>query len=88
MMSAEDFEALKEFRKHKRAKKQDSRVAHGINVLTEMGFDVGESADGTTLTFEYRGNTIRYYPYSGWHSGKGIKDGRGFKNLVKQLGGK
>ena len=54
-------------------------------IFTDMGFDVYESGDGTTLIFEYNGNTIRYFPYSGWHSGKGIKDGRGIKNLLKQL---
>ena len=37
------------------------------------------------LEFKYKGNTIKFYPYSGWHSGKGIKDGRGFQNLIKQL---
>jgi len=31
------------------------------------------------------GSTINFFPYSGWHSGKSIEDGRGFKNLLKQL---
>ena len=28
---------------------------------------------------------ITYYPYSGWATGKTIKDGRGFKNLYNQI---
>lgn len=30
-------------------------------------------------------NIIRFWPYSGWHTGKDIEDGRGFEHLVKQL---
>lgn len=52
--------------------------------LESLGFIVRN--DGATkLTFSYNGNIISFWPYSGWHSGKGIKPGRGFAKLLKQL---
>lgn len=41
--------------------------------------------DANRIDFTYKGNRISYYPYSGWHTGKGIIDGRGFKHLFDQL---
>ena len=37
------------------------------------------------ITFFWKGSVIQYFPYSGWASGKTIKDGRGLKKLLKQL---
>lgn len=54
--------------------------------LEELGLEVRQ-AGGDLLEFVYNGNTIKFWPYSGWHSGKGIKDGRGFKNLLRQIEG-
>jgi hypothetical protein len=41
--------------------------------------------DETRIEFVFKGETIKFYPYSGWHSGKNIKDGRGLMKLLKQL---
>jgi len=38
-----------------------------------------------SISFDYKGQKVVYYPYSGWASGKSIKDGRGLENLLKQL---
>ena len=37
------------------------------------------------IEFEYKGQPVKYFPYSGWATGKTIKDGRGLKNLIKQI---
>lgn len=37
------------------------------------------------IEFEYKGHIVKYFPYSGWATGKTIKDGRGLDNLLKQL---
>lgn len=37
------------------------------------------------IDFMYNGSLVTYWPYSGWASGKSIKDGRGLKNLLKQI---
>lgn len=52
--------------------------------IQRLGFHITES-DDTKLVFTYRDAPVTYYPYSGWHAGKSIKDGRGLENLLKQL---
>lgn len=37
------------------------------------------------IDFLFNGNKIQMFPYTGWHTGKGIVDGRGINNLLKQL---
>lgn len=39
----------------------------------------------TTINFLYKDHNVNYHPYSGWASGKSIKDGRGLNNLLNQL---
>jgi len=52
--------------------------------LEELGFEV-EEVGGTQLRFMYKGSKVVFFPYSGWHSGKTIKDGRGFQRLLRQI---
>jgi hypothetical protein len=51
--------------------------------LESLGFEVTATSD--RLDFIYKGSKIMFWPYSGWHSGKTIKDGRGFNNLLNQI---
>lgn len=60
------------------------RKLYAKNRIIKMGFEVTKDTD-TYFEFLYKGNTIRFYPYSGWATGKSIKDGRGLNNLLKQL---
>ena len=41
--------------------------------------------NATTLQFTFRGSPVTLYPYSGWFTGRTITDGRGIKNLLKQI---
>lgn len=43
------------------------------------------TVDKSIICFLWKGEKITFYPYSGWATGKGIVDGRGLKNLLKQL---
>ena len=63
---------------------QPKRVKDCKLKLEELGFEVEQAGD-TQLRFMWKNSTISFWPYSGWHSGKSIKDGRGFNNLLKQL---
>lgn len=63
---------------------QPERIDFAKQKLTEKGFEIHFEVK-TELRFNYKGNEIKFYPYSGWFSGKGINDGRGIKNLLKQL---
>ena len=68
----------------KEAKLQPQRVMHGFRKIESLGLEI-IFKDDTTIRFKYKGNNIVFYPYSGWHQGKGIKAGRGLNNLLKQL---
>lgn len=52
--------------------------------LEELGFTV-RSNGSDLLSFEFEGSKIQFWPYSGWHSGRTIVDGRGFNKLLRQL---
>lgn len=61
------------------------RIKKAMKSLKQLGFDPHEV--GTSkITFLYKnGNKVTFWPYSGWHSGKDIEDGRGLEHLLKQL---
>ncbi len=63
---------------------QKSRLEYAEMMILELGFDI-VSANKTELRFEFNGNTVYFFPFTGWHSGKTIQDGRGLNNLLKQL---
>lgn len=63
---------------------EPQRMAHAQKQIEACGYKV-QRQDDTALAFEYKGNPIKFFPYSGWASGKGIKDGRGLKNLIRQI---
>ena len=68
----------------RQAKLEPERTKLAIKTLTEMGFKVKVESN-TEISFIYQGEKIKYFPYSGWASGKTIKDGRGLNTLVAQL---
>lgn len=63
---------------------EPKRMEYAKNKLQELGYTVTFSGKAT-ITFIYRGHVVHFFPYSGWASGKTIKDGRGLDNLIKQL---
>ena len=64
---------------------QPKRVEFCVAELESAGWLVTYN-DGVEIRFEYNGRTIKMWPYSGWFSGRGIKDGRGIYNLLRQIG--
>ena len=52
--------------------------------LAEIGI-TRVKEDGYTLLIDYKGRTIRYSPFTGSYTGKGIKPGVGLENLIKCL---
>lgn len=67
----------------RQAKLEPIRMEGCIAKLTELGKYVEN--DDKSLWFVHNKEMVTYWPYSGWASGKSIKDGRGFENLLKQL---
>ena len=63
---------------------EPSRVEYAKCKIENLGYPIIEQSN-TYLKFEYKGNVITLFPYSGWFTGKGIKDGRGINKLIKQI---
>lgn len=63
---------------------QPERVEYARTRLEALGYSVTE-INATTLQFTFRGSPVTLYPYSGWFTGKTVKDGRGIMNLLKQI---
>jgi len=63
---------------------QPKRMQTAKAALLNIGFLVIYE-DETRIEFYHNNEVVRYYPYSGWHTGKSIKDGRGLQHLLKQL---
>lgn len=63
---------------------QPKRIELAVKKLNELGY-ISMEVDDTKIKFWHKGETVTFFPYSGWHSGKSIKDGRGLANLLKQL---
>ena len=68
----------------KRGRLAPKRVEYAIDALTQLGYEVSQINDHE-LNIEFKGSVITIFPYTGWHSGKTIKDGRGIDNLIEKL---
>lgn len=66
------------------AELQPKRMQVAVDAIRNLGLKIVYE-DSTKLIFDYNGNSVVFYPYSGWHTGKSIKDGRGLQNLLNQL---
>jgi hypothetical protein len=83
----------KRLNQERQEKLERERVEHALKKITQAGYNPKPvyftTRDGVqhlrAIEFLYKGNVISFYPYSGWAAGKGIKDGRGLQNLLKQI---
>lgn len=66
------------------ARLEPERIRYAKDQITKFGYTI-TSETLTSIQFEFKGSVITLYPYSGWHSGKTIKDGRGLGKLLKQI---
>lgn len=60
------------------------RIKETREALENIGIAITYK-DNEKFMFNHKGENVVFFPYSGWHTGKTIKDGRGFKNLLKQI---
>ena len=82
---AEDFAFMKEQKKKEREAIEPSRLEYATDKLMEDGHRVGLSPDDSKCLIV--NGYIKFWPYTGWYSGKGIGSGRGIHNLIKKLRG-
>ena len=60
------------------------RETAAIKQIKALGHTIISNST-TDIKFLFKGNVITYFYYSGWASGKGIKDGRGLQQLLIQI---
>lgn len=70
--------------KERQEELEPKRMAFAVNAITFLGYEI-QHQDKTKLQFEFNGSTVTFYPYSGWHTGKTINDGRGIEKLINQI---
>lgn len=70
--------------KERQKELEPKRMEFAEEKLAEMGI-VSVRATDSELEFEWRGNTIKFFPYSGWFQGAGIASGWGINALIKRL---
>lgn len=68
----------------RQAELEPLRIEKTVEKLKSIGIEI-TFQDKSRIEFIWKGETVKFFPYSGWHAGKSIKDGRGFGNLLKQL---
>lgn len=57
---------------------------YALRELRKIGIDPIQQGDNE-IVFGWKGEWVKLFPFTGWHTGKSIKDGRGINNLLKQL---
>jgi hypothetical protein len=70
--------------KEKQLELEPKRMEFDKRAVIKLGFEIIEETS-TYFSFIFRGEKVKMFPYSGWHTGKTVKDGRGIKNLLKQI---
>jgi len=63
---------------------QPRRMQYAINMILNAGCEI-TFQDDKEIIFQYKDERVNFFPYTGWATGKSIKDGRGIDKLIKQL---
>lgn len=63
---------------------EPKRMEFAKRSIQDLGYEIVVEKN-TSLTFMFKGEFVTVFPYSGWHTGKSIKDGRGLQKLLNQL---
>lgn len=72
------------FPRSRKKEEEPRRLEYAKLKLSQLGFQIKEINRGL-IKFEFKGEMIKFYPYTGWATGKTITDGRGIDNLLKQI---
>ncbi len=83
-MSSEYWDAVKKMLAEEKKDAYSDRMEFAEKALHKMGYYT-TTVGHKELRFEHEDETIKFFPYTGWATGKTIQDGRGIENLLKQL---
>lgn len=60
------------------------RIEYAVERIKLLGYDIVYQ-DDKSIKFMYKGHIVTFFPYSGWATGKTIRDCRGLSKLLKQI---
>ena len=63
---------------------EPGRIEYCKNEIQKLGYEIIYETN-VYIQFMFKGHKITLYPYSGWHTGKSIKDGRGIQKLIEKI---
>lgn len=63
---------------------EPKRMEYAKQQITAKGYSIINETD-TCIKFVFKNKIISFFPYSGWHTGATITDGRGIKKLLNQI---
>ena len=63
---------------------EPKRMDTAITSIEKLGIKI-DFKSTVVVEFKWKDAKVSFFPYSGWHSGKTITDGRGLGKLLKQL---
>lgn len=63
---------------------QSDRVKMAKNEIEILGYEI-TFENTSRIEFEFKSGKVVFFPYTGWHTGKTIRDGRGLKKLISQI---
>jgi hypothetical protein len=69
---------------HRQNELEPIRVKFARESIESLGYSITNQTENL-IEFEFKGSTVKIYPYSGWFTGKTVNDGRGIKNLLRQI---
>ncbi len=70
--------------KDRQKRLEPQRLNKAVTEITNLGYSIVDKS-GTMVSFLFKNEIVIFYVYSGWATGKSIKDGRGLENLLKQI---
>jgi len=63
---------------------EPKRMLYAMERIKALGYEITHETD-TWFTFAFKGWPVKMFPYSGWHTGRTIQDGRGLQKLLDQI---
>lgn len=70
--------------KEREQRLQPERMDYAVKEIEKLGYAI-TYRDKTRIQFGFMDSYVTLFPYSGWHTGKTIKDGRGIEKLLTQI---
>lgn len=70
--------------KERQILKEPTRLIFAKNAIENLGYQIIFESE-KELHFIFKKERVVLFPYTGWHTGKSIKDGRGITNLLNQI---